>query len=190
MTFRKLMYIIAGLIATVVVARAQFWGNLPNIGGPAFCSSTVNNNCVNTVAAGPAITGLETIPADTNAPGGQSPQTGKFSLAALGLGPYQYSAPLNGVAISVTPQARHLIIEPAGTLAALTVFLQPATNLTDNQTFGLCTTQIVTSFTLTAGSGTTVLGAPTALLVPVTTGGASCPEWVYRSSNTTWYRVH
>ena len=41
----------------------------------------------------------------------------------------------------------------------------------------------------TAGSGTTVNNKPTALLVPVTTGGASCVEWVYRATNTTWYRV-
>jgi hypothetical protein len=181
---------VVGVIGIVSIsAMAQMWPNAPVVGGAAYCSSSVNAACVNTVAAGPALTGNETIPADTNASQGQMPQTVKLSQQNLGIGPYQYSAPLNGVAVSVTPQARRLILEPAGTLAALTVLLQPATALVDNQTFSLCTTQIVTAFTMTAGVGTTLNGAPTALLVPVTTGGASCVGWVYRLANTTWYRI-
>ncbi len=187
---KKLGLTLLAIVSVIGVAVAQQWFPYPIVGGAAFCSSTVNNVCVNTVPAGPALTGNETIPADTNASGGQSPQTVKLSQQNLGVGPYQYVVAVNGQVISQNPLSRRLIIDPAGTLAALTVLLDPATMLVDNQTFGICTTQIVTSFTLTAGSGTTVNGAPTALLVPVTTGGASCPEWVYRLANTTWYRIH
>jgi len=171
-------------------AIAQFWGNLPTIGGSSFCSSTVNSNCVNTVAAGPALTGNETIPADTNASGGQSPQTAKFPLSTLGIGPTQFAVPLNGTVITMLPISRRVIFEPAGTIATATLLMPPVGVLADNQIVAFCTTQIVTTMTVTAGSGTTVNGPPTAMLVPVTTGGASCPEWVYRLSNTTWYRVH
>ena len=84
-----------------------------------------------------------------------------------------------------------MLIQPAGTIAAFTVVFPAATTLTeaDGQLFGLCTTQIVTALTVTAGAGTTVSNAPTALLVPVATGAGSCVEWIYRLSNTTWYRV-
>jgi hypothetical protein len=82
-----------------------------------------------------------------------------------------------------------LILEPAGTIAALTVVWPAATGLTDGQLMGICTTQIVTALTTTNGAGATVLNAPTALLVPVATGAGSCVEWVYRVTNTSWYRV-
>jgi hypothetical protein len=45
------------------------------------------------------------------------------------------------------------------------------------------------SLTVTAGSGTTVMNAPTAMLVPVATGAASCVAWIYYAANTKWYRV-
>jgi len=75
----------------------------------------------------------------------------------------QYSTPLTGVTVSVNVNDNdtHLIITPAGTIAALTITLPEASNLRDKQTF-LCTcTQIVTTLTVD-GNGTTVNGAPTA----------------------------
>lgn len=181
-----------GLIVTVAMltsAIAQQWPNVPIVNGASYCQSTVNGVCVSTIPAGPALTGNETLPLDTNLANGASPQTAKIDVTSLGVGPYQYSAPLTAASITVLANTRHLIIEPAGTIAALTVVFPAASGLLDNQTFGLCSTQIVTTLTTTAGSGTTVLNAPTALVVPVATGNASCPEWVYRLSNTTWYRV-
>jgi hypothetical protein len=77
----------------------------------------------------------------------------------------------------------------SGTVTALTITTPASTNLIEGQLFGICTNNIITTLTVTAGSGTTVSLAPTALLVPVITGAASCVEWVYRVSNTTWYRV-
>lgn len=175
--------------ALVGSAIGQQWPNVPQVNGPSYCGSTVNGVCVQTVPAGPALTGNETLPLDTNAPNGSTPQTAKIDITSLGVGPYQYNAPLTGDSITVLANTRHLILEPAGTISTLTVVFPAATGLLDNQIFGLCTTQIVTTLTTTAGSGTTVLNAPTALLVPVATGAASCPEWVYRITNTTWYRI-
>lgn len=182
------------VIACASIASAQsFAPNYPILGGSSYCDSTQNstgqNACTNTVPAGPAMTGLETFPADTNASGGQFPQGVKVPFVSVGLGPYVYNAPLTGASITLTAPTRRLIIDPAGTIAALTVVFPAATTLTDGQLLNLCTTQIVSTLTLTAGSGTTILNGPTALLVPVATGAASCPGWLYRTANTSWYRV-
>jgi hypothetical protein len=180
------------LIASSAV-MAGIWNNsFPIVAGSSYCSTTTNGTCTNTVAAGPtALTGNETIPADTNLASGAQPQTVLIRPGQLGAGPTTYNTAVNGDSLTITNTTRRLIITPAGTIAGFTLVFPAATTLTqaDNQLFGFCTTQIVTSLTVTAGSGTTVSNAPTAMLVPVATGGASCVEWVYRLSNTTWYRV-
>lgn len=181
--------IIAALLAGTASLVAQNWPNLPIVGGASYCASSVNNVCVSTIPAGPALTGSETIPADTNIAGSGQPQTVKIGVATLGSGALTYNAPLTGASITLTSLTRQLILEPAGTIAALTVVLPAATTLVDSQRINICGTQIVTALTVTAGSGTTVSGAPTAMLVPVVTGGASCFGWIYRQANTTWYRT-
>lgn len=189
--FKKLGLSIAALIACVGLAIAggsfNYW---PIVGGAAYNCSTVNGVATCTVPAGPSIvTGLELIPADTQAAQGVPPQTVLLPITALNAGPYQYAAPLTGASLTLTAQQRRLIVEPAGTIAALTVVFPAATALSDNQSMGLCSTQIVTTLTITNGAGTTVLNAPTAMTVPLATGAASCVEWVYRQANTSWYRV-
>jgi hypothetical protein len=185
--------LIAVLSCASLAAVAQMWGDYPILGGASFCYSTQNsatqNQCIITVPAGPSMTGLETFPADTNPATASGPATVKVPFTSVGLGPYVYNAPLTGATITMTAQQRRLIIDPAGTISTLTVVMPAASTLVDGQLFNLCTTQIVSTLTVTAGSGTTVNSAPTALLVPVTTGGASCVGWLYRTANTTWYRV-
>ncbi len=188
---KKIGLSLFALISTIVIANA-ISGNqlgLPLVDGASYCSSYTNSTCSNTVAAGPALTGDETIIANTNISGGASPQTVVIDVTTLGAGPYQYAAPATGETLTLTAKQRRLIIEPSTTLATLGITFPASTALTDAQLMGVCTTQIVTALTVTAGSGTTVNNKPTALLVPVTTGGASCVEWVYRATNTTWYRV-
>lgn len=173
-----------------VVYAAGLFANFPIVSGASYSCGSTNGVQTCTVPAGPNnLTGNETFPADTNASQGQTPQTVLVKPATLGAGPHQYNAPLTGATLTMTGVQRRLIIEPAGTIAALTVVLPAATALVDNQLLGLCSTQIVTTLTVTAGTGTTVSNAPTAMLVPVATGAASCVEWVYRVANTTWYRV-
>lgn len=187
---RKILYGIAGLVASCAVAASQTAGpNYPILGGASYCGATVNTVCVQTIPAGPAMSGSETLPTDTNATSGQTPQTVKTPIALLGAGPYVYNAPLTGASITLTGTTRRLVLEPAGTIATLTVVTPAAAALIDGQQLGICTTQIVTALTVTAGSGTTVLNAPTALLVPVATGAASCVNWIYRVANTSWYRT-
>lgn len=190
--FKKLGFAVAGLIASaaIAIAAGAFQG-YPLIGDTTgtTCLSYGNNSVCNQFrpAANSIITGNEQIPADTGT--NAQPNTVLIPASSLGAGPYAYNAPLTAASITVTSPTRRLILEPAGTIAALTVVFPAATALNDNQLFGLCTTQIVTALTLTAGSGTTILNGPSALLVPVATGAGSCVEWVYRQSNTSWYRV-
>ena len=180
-------------VSAIGISYAAMWLGFPIVGGTSYCSSTGNNAvCTNTVPAGPsALTGNETIPADTNLTGGAMPQTVLIRPGQLGAGPTTYNTPLTTESVTITNTTRRLIITPAGTIAAFTVVFPAATTLTqaDGQLFGFCTTQIVSTLTVTAGAGTTVSNAPSAMLVPVATGAASCVEWIYRLSNTTWYRV-
>jgi hypothetical protein len=190
---------LSGLLAAVMTVSsigAAFAGGAfqdwPIVGGAAYCALFAGDGvtCSANVPAGPTImTGNEVIPADTKLPNGSSPQTVLLSPAAMGVGPYQYVAPLTGASVTILPTSRRLMIDPAGTIAALTVVTPTAAQLVDNQTIGLCSTQVITTLTVTAGSGVTVNGAPTATTLPATTGGASCVEWVYRQSNKTLYRV-
>lgn len=184
---------ILALSAVAAVADGYF-PNFPIVGSASYCggfSTGVSGQvCTVTVPAGPtALTGNETLVVDTHLSQGQQPQTVAVDVTSLGAGPYAYNAPLTGASITVTAQQRRLILEPAGTIATLTVVFPAASGLLDNQLFGLCTTAIVTALTVTNGAGTTVLNPPTALLVPVATGAGSCVEWVYRQANTSWYRV-
>ena len=189
-----LLSIFAILCIGAVGAIAQNWGGLPIVGGGSYCFSTVNAVCQQTVPAGPAITGNETIPLDTNLANGAQPQSGKISLPALGAGTLVVSVPVTTDTLTITSQERQRIVNPAGTIAALTINLPAASaSMTNGQRIGICGSQIVTTLTMGAGTGNTFnTTAPTAMLVPVVTGAASCFEFIYgKTSNTVgiWYRT-
>lgn len=188
---------IAALVAVPLAWADGYFPGFPIVGGASYCASQSTAGvpgtaavCNATTPAGPtALTGAETVVADTHLASGQQPQTVAIDVTTLGAGPTQYSVPLTGTTITVLPGTRHVIIEPAGTLAALTLQLPAASLLTEGQKLGYCTTQIITAQTVTAGSGSTVMNAPTAMTVPLATGAASCVEWVYYAATTKWYRV-
>src|ERR1035438_2144363 len=98
---KRIAWGLAALVAAVGIAAAA--GNFPYwplVGGGTQCSGystgTTGQVCINTVPAGPAIvTGNETIPADTNLPTGQQPQTVLLSLAAINALPYSLVVPAN-----------------------------------------------------------------------------------------------
>ena len=193
MKLTRLGLSLAALVVATAVAHANgMFSNLPIVGGGAYCALYAGDGttCVGNVPAGPsALTGNEKVPADTQLPNGQSPQTVYVDVSSLGAGPTQYSAPLTGTSITVAAGTRQVIVEPAGTLAALTLVMPAASALTEGQRFGFCTTQVITALTITDGSGATVQNKPTAMLVPVATGAASCVEWIYVASQAKWYRT-
>lgn len=185
----KKLLLTSAIAALPSLAMAQtFAPDMPIIGGSSYCFTTVNGVCTRTIPAGPAATGIETLPADTNV-GASGIQSGKIPVTGVGGGLLVYNAPLTGASITLTNAARQLILEPAGTIATLTVVFPAATTLINGQRIGICTTQIVTALTITPGTGTTVSNTVTAMLVPVATGAASCIEFIYRTANTNWYRT-
>jgi hypothetical protein len=147
------------------------------------------------VPAGPALTGREYVPADTNPALAVATQSGKIGLAALGAGKLTVSVPVTADTITLDEYTRQLIVNPAGTIAALTVALPAAsTTIMNGMRIGVCGTQIVTALTMTAGTGNTFGSTVTsqAMLVPVVTGAASCMEWIYAKTSDTvgvWYRT-
>ena len=189
---KKLLLALA-VVALPSLAMAQtFAPDMPIIGGPSYCFTTVNGVCTRTIPAGPAMTGIETVPADTNI-GSSGVQSGKIPIVELGAGKTVVSTNLTGETVTVDAATRQLILTPAGTIAALTVNLPAATGVITGQRIGICSTQIVTTLTMGAGTGNTFsTTAPTATLVPVVTGGASCFEFVNVKSATAtgiWHRT-
>lgn len=193
MKLPRLGLVAAALVASVLTAAAAgMFANLPIVGGAAYCALYAGDGttCSANVPAGPsALTGNEKIPADTQLSGGASPQSVLIDVSTLGAGPTQYSAPTTGTSITVAAGTRQVVVEPASSITALTLVMPAATSLTEGQRLGFCTTQIITTLTITDGAGATVQNKPTAMLVPVATGGASCVEWIYVASTTKWYRV-
>lgn len=189
----KLKYLAPGLIALFVgsAAVAQQWNTTyptVGVGANTKCITSVNGTCRTYAPAGPtALTGNETYPADTNASGGQSPQTVTVPAALLGALPTQYVVPTNASTTTVNTLTGTLLLNPAGTLTTATVVFPAATGLVDGQVLRLTSSQTLTGLTVTAGAGTSISNAPTALTVSTT--GAYGYEFIYKASNTTWYRL-
>ncbi|HXP29700.1 MAG TPA: hypothetical protein VN832_01330 [Stellaceae bacterium] len=106
-------------------------------------------------------------------------------LAALGLPmlqplPYQYAQPTSGGSITINNGVELLIIDPAGTLAALTVIM-PAAPL-DGQRVALQSSQTITTLTQNPNTGQTIKGAATTLAA-----NGPAQSWIYRAANSTWY---
>lgn len=91
---------------------------------------------------------------------------------------YQYATPTTGTTVSINSTARTLIVDPAGTLLALTVNLpsSPA----DGKIITIGSSQAIT--TLTLGGGT-IVGTLTSF------SAGSFATYLYKLSNTTWYRI-
>lgn len=185
---------LSGLLAAVLTVScigAAFAGglfnNLPQVGGAAYCALYAGDGvtCQGNVPAGPSIvTGNETVPADTNLPQGVSPQTVKLGLASLNALPYQYAQPTTGTTVTATKTTGTLLLDPAGTLAALTVTM-PA-NPIDGQKFSLTSSQTITALTVNTSDSSTISNSPTALTISTTASYGY--RFVYRAANTKWYR--
>lgn len=92
----------------------------------------------------------------------------------------QYAAPLTGDTVT-SNGSQQLVINPAGTLLALTVDF-PATPV-DGQRFDISCTQIITGLTLTAAA--TILGTLTTFAAADAFAG-----WVYSATAAAWVRQH
>lgn len=188
----------SGALAQYTTQAGGTGAGLPTLNVPADtqCLRYGNGGVCNAYApAGPtAMTGYETVITDTHGVAGSVPQTMNTPLTAIGGGILDVQVPLTGASLTLTAQHRQLIINPAGTIAALTVTMPAASaTMVNGQRIGICGTQIVTALTLAGGTGNTFNPAvQTATLVPVVTGAASCTEYVYSKTSATagvWFRT-
>jgi hypothetical protein len=95
-----------------------------------------------------------------------------------------YQAPLAGDTITLANATSFLQLEPAGTIATLTIKMPIAP--INGQKIDFATTQTVTTLTMD-GNGKTLIGAPVSIAAGSGAGGAFSMR--YRASNNSWYRA-
>lgn len=89
--------------------------------------------------------------------------------------------PTTGFTNTIANITSYYILEPAGTLATGTLTM-PASPVNE-QVVTIASTQTITALTHSPNTGQTLKGALTTIAAD---GNAS---WIYRTANTTWYRV-
>jgi hypothetical protein len=94
---------------------------------------------------------------------------------------YEYQAPLTGFSYTFPTGITTVILNPLGTLATGTVTM-PASPA-DGMVVTISSSQIITALTVSANTGQSIVSAVTTLLAG---GGA---KYIYRLTNTTWYRT-
>ncbi len=92
-----------------------------------------------------------------------------------------YETPLTGSTVTLLPNSSIVIIDPASTLAALTVNMPAVPK--DGQIIKIGITQNITSLTHSGNGNTLVEGFSSSTNSPVT------GTWYYRAADTTWYPV-
>jgi hypothetical protein len=102
--------------------------------------------------------------------------------------PFDKAIPLTGA--TVTPLSSLAVINPAGTLAALTV--QFPLNPAEGQRLAIVSTAAVTALTLTAGTNDTINGAASALAVNVGIEYAYTLSGIVNAAGVnarTWFKI-
>lgn len=158
----KLLVAVGALVALIppAVQAAGLWNGLQEGNGPSYCESfsayptgttpTTNQQCNNTVPAGPALTGNEWVPADTATPGvtsGQSAPT--VIIPSSTLAGMTFNSPRNLLgngALNITTMNGTSTVTCATTSALTTAALSADRWGCDaNVTSGVGRTAIVTS---------------------------------------------
>jgi len=94
---------------------------------------------------------------------------------------YDYQTPTTGFSYTFASGVQTLVMNPAGTLATGTITM-PASPA-DGMTVRFSSSQIITALTVSANSGQSIVAAVNSLVL----GGSA--QYIYRATNTTWYRI-
>jgi hypothetical protein len=94
---------------------------------------------------------------------------------------YDYQVLTTGFTYTFAAGTQVLVMNPAGTLATGTITMPAAPS--DGMTVRFSTSQIITALTVSANTGQSIVSAVTTLAAG---GGAA---YIYRLTNTTWYRT-
>ncbi len=131
------------------------------------------------MTAGTALTGTEAF---ESVQGGNTRQLSASQIKTyVDRATYTYNVPVTGFSITITNGVQYLILDPAGNLASGTVTLPSAP--ADGQLIVIVCQKNVSGFTTTPNAGQSIVNAITSL-----SGGIGV-SYMYRASNTTWYRV-
>lgn len=186
-----------GLLAVLTTAAigAGMFQSYPLVGGAATCVNFATNpttGAVLTTCNGPAvpagptgITGSERIPADTGLAQGINPATVTITTPMLASGGYTLVAPSAAASVTIPNNVTNYVIHSSGTLSSLTVTMPAVPQ--DGQIVRISSDKTITSLTLSANAGQSITNAPTALTISTT--AAYGYEYIYRTSDTTWYRL-
>lgn len=181
---------------SLVAAQQGAFPNYPIVGGAAYCSSTTNNVCTNTVPKGPAgITGTEQVPANTELPNGTSPQNVLIGAASLHILPTIYAdftvagntiGPSSAV-ISGSNISGGAYFISGSTITVANVTLPP--NPIAQQEFKIGSSASITTLkvSIDPSSTATISNAPTALTISTT--GSYGYKFRFRPTDTKWYRI-
>lgn len=93
----------------------------------------------------------------------------------------EYLAPSTGFSKTISNGTNVLILNPSGTLASGTVVMPPSPIA--NQIVRISSSQTITALTHNANSGQAIKGA----LTTISSNGFG--SWIYRSTDSTWYRI-
>ena len=194
---KKIGLTFLGLLALTAVSYAggAFQG-YPLVGGngTSNCLSFGNNGVCNQYQpAGPAtIPNGSTIPADTNIQGGGSnanPSTVNIPLNLFQTGALQVVT--SGTSGTIGAGIDTYILNGVGTTFAVTMPAAPV----DNQVLMIANSStVVSTFSVAANTGQSLVqgAAPTNLAAQTNNSAAaalSAVVYVYRASNTSWYRI-
>lgn len=106
---------------------------------------------------------------------------GVMNLTNVTTETYSYQTPTTGSTLTLAQGYRDIIIDPAGTLSSLTITMP--IGVYDGQRLTIASSAAITTVTHNAGSGQTLKGGLTTL------AANGFGTWIYRQSNTTWYRI-
>lgn len=134
---------------------------------------------ISALSAGTALTGTEAFEAVQS--GVSVKLTGDQIKTFINVENITFRAVINGFAETFASLQDVMILSNAGTLAAGTVTM-PSTPL-NGQVVRVSAAMTVTALTVLPNAGQSIVGAPTTI-------STTAPfALVYRSANTTWYRV-
>lgn len=184
---KRISYAFISLLAIggLAFGAGAFFG-YPIVGNAAYCATTVNAVCTQTIPAGPVtLTGNELIPADTQLSGGISPQTVSIPSDLLG----GYTTVLyTGVSITqtVADNITNVVLSHSTTITDATI-TAPA-NPIDGQRVKIGADHTVSTFAFVANTGQT-LSVTTPTVLTASTTVPQGYEFIYVASTAKWYRM-
>lgn len=181
-------------LTTLAVAQSGLWPNLPIVGSAAYSCGTTNGVSTCTVPAGPtALTGTENIPANTNYSGGQSPQNVLVPVTMFASGAGSLQVVTTNTSVEIANGVSTLVSnQGTATIASIKMPSAPMNNQIVrivNAGSGVLT---ITALSANTGQSLVQGAAPATLAIQTTNSAAaavSSVEYIYRASNTTWYRI-